>query len=303
MALPADPQQIQAFIAAQVQAQVQEQLAAIQAAQPAAEPAHHHDEGPRLKVKVPETFYGNSLKEDVELWLYQVDHWLRAGRVQLEMEKIILATGLLRGAALSWWRSVELAPNPPITWEDFRGRLKEAFQPINPVETARDRLARLRQTTSANAYATIFRNVTLEIPGITDDEKKDRFIRGLKRRTQEEVRLRTPSTFEEAVQLAVRYDSLMRPSNWGGGTARDGSSSHGPAPMELGAITSTNRPSSYRPNGQNPNGRDPNGSSSPNQRTKLTPELRQQLIKEGKCFYCRKPGHRALQCPEKKGTR
>ena len=85
MALPADPQQIQAFIAAQVQAQVQEQLAAMQAAQP--EPAHHHEEAPRLKLKVPEVFYGNSLKEDVELWLYQVDHWLQAGRVQLEMRK------------------------------------------------------------------------------------------------------------------------------------------------------------------------------------------------------------------------
>lgn len=296
MALPADPQQIQAFIAAQVQAQVQEQLAALQAAQP--EPAHHHEEAPRLKVKVPEAFYGNSLKEDVELWLYQVDHWLRAGRIQLEMEKIILATGLLRGAALSWWRSVELALNPPITWADFRARMKEAFQPINPVESARDRLARLRQTTSANAYAALFRNITLEIPGITDDEKKDRFIRGLKRRTQEEVRLRTPATFEHAVQLAVRYDSLMRPNNWSNGTARDGSSSYGPAPMELGAINNTSRP-----NGHHPNGRYPNGSSSPNQRTKLNPELRQQLIKEGKCFYCRRPGHRALQCPEKKNTR
>ena len=54
MALPADPQQIQAFIAVQVQAQVQEQLAAIHAAQPA--PAHY-EEVPRLKLKVPEAFY------------------------------------------------------------------------------------------------------------------------------------------------------------------------------------------------------------------------------------------------------
>src|SRR5690606_41979739 len=33
--------------------------------------------------------------------------------------------------------------------------------------------------------------------------------------------------------------------------------------------------------------------------TKLTNELRQQLAKEGKCFYCRKPGHRA----DRKSTR
>src|SRR5690606_989880 len=30
--------------------------------------------------------------------------------------------------------------------------------------------------------------------------------------------------------------------------------------------------------------------------TKLTEELRQQLAREGKCFYCRKPGHRASDC-------
>ena len=34
-------------------------------------------------------------------------------------------------------------------------------------------------------------------------------------------------------------------------------------------------------------------------RTKLTPELREQLQKEGKCFYCRKTGHMAYNCPEK----
>jgi len=299
MALPADPQQIQAFIEAQVQAQVQEQMAAFQAAHLPPSPAPNPEAPLRIKTKVPEAFYGNSLKEDVDLWLYQVDRWLTAGRVQLELEKITLATGLLRGAALAWWRCAERAPNTPITWEDFRARMKETFQPINPVETARDRLARLRQTISVNAYAALFRNITLEIPGITDDEKKDRFIRGLKRRTQEDVRLRTPATFEQAVQLAVRYDSLLRPTGWNSNSARDSHSTanNGPTPMELGALSKVDYPNGKPPNGQHPNGRNRNG------HPRLTDEMRQQLMKEGKCFYCRKPGHRATNCPEKKGNK
>ena len=30
---------------------------------------------------------------------------------------------------------------------------------------------------------------------------------------------------------------------------------------------------------------------------KLTPEEKNQLAKEGKCFYCKKPGHMVLGCP------
>ena len=32
-------------------------------------------------------------------------------------------------------------------------------------------------------------------------------------------------------------------------------------------------------------------------REKLTPELKEELIKQGRCFYCRNPGHLAINCP------
>lgn len=32
---------------------------------------------------------------------------------------------------------------------------------------------------------------------------------------------------------------------------------------------------------------------------KLTPEEQSQLTKEGKCFYCKKPGHMAHRCPSR----
>src|ERR1700716_802251 len=36
--------------------------------------------------------------------------------------------------------------------------------------------------------------------------------------------------------------------------------------------------------------------------TKLTPEVRAQLLKEGKCLYCRETGHVVAQCPKKPKT-
>jgi hypothetical protein len=39
----------------------------------------------------------------------------------------------------------------------------------------------------------------------------------------------------------------------------------------------------------------------PRKHQKLTDELRAQLMESGSCFYCRKPGHVALDCPVRKG--
>ena len=48
--------------------------------------------------------------------------------------------------------------------------------------------------------------------------------------------------------------------------------------MELGAATAVNR----------------------QRRPKLTEELRMRLIRQGRCFFCREPGHIAKDCPERK---
>ncbi len=84
------------------------------------------------------------------------------------------------------------------------------------------------------SYATAFRNIVVNIPTMTDEEKKFRFIYGLRQRTREEVRIRNPDTFEAAVQLAVRFDAIYRPGSRFGSHSF-GSSSE-PVPMELGVI-------------------------------------------------------------------
>ena len=245
----------------------------------------------QARLPKPDKFDGGKRPKDAEEWLFVIDNYLNASRVTLDIERITVASGYLTGPALTWWRSLQdkHPPERPTTWKDFQQTLLNTFRSINPVENARDMLARLRQTTSVRQYATAMRDAALTIASITDDELKDRFIRGLKSATQMEVRMRAPATFAEAVQLAERYDNLryatMRSSHQA--SPFRGGGSNGPAPMELGAAVDAK----YSSPAHNGNQRRP---------PRLTPQLRQQLIKEGKCFYCRQPGHMALDCPEKK---
>jgi hypothetical protein len=108
--------------------------------------------------------------------------------------------------------------------------------------------------------------------------------------------MRNPDTFEAAVQLAERFDKLRwnmnpRKAIIPNQTFRSGGNS-GPVAMELGAATASSRTANAGP-----------GRSDDSRRLKLTPNLRQQLIQEGKCFYCRRKGHMALNCPERSQQR
>ncbi|GAB4820780.1 hypothetical protein N2152v2_007826 [Parachlorella kessleri] len=265
--------------------QIQQVLQAVQAAGIGAAPA-----APLIKPIAPSSFSGN-MREDVDQWVYQANIWLTAGRVASEMEKMVLITGLFRGAALTWWRTRSAQADAPATWLLLAAELVTQFQPINAVESARDRLANCRQVGSVAAYAAAFRSTVLSIPDMADGDKKHRFIAGLKPRTQQEVKLRDPPSFDEAVKAAVRFDSILRPasSKW----QQDKYSSGDAVPMELGTVAAVNHVQPGRrsghPNGQRGLSRGPKLNPTQHQHAKLgqrlyippaADSLRRQLLEE-----------------------
>lgn len=290
-------QQIAVYINQKVEAEIALRMAALTATMaPTMDPtAPSTSAAPIIKPSTPGPFHGYR-GEDISLWIWQVGKWLAAGRVEHDIEKITLAAGLLRDAALAWWRGREQQAGAPITWEAFALELKHTFEPVNPEEVYRSMIDSVKQTTDVDAYTNLFRSIIVHLPTMEDSEKKYRYMAGLKRRTQEAVRMRAPKTFEEAVEIAMRFDMVYRPPTMMHGGM--GMAASGPAPMELGSISFASRNSRQRPNGH-PNGQRPR----PNQRQRQGPKLRdaerQKLMADNKCFHCKKVGHMWKHCPHR----
>lgn len=228
-------------------------------------------------------------------WGFQVNDYLdNAGAHLPETQKIVYAASLLRGHAQKWWqyRKIGAKDNSevmPSTWQQLREELESTYKPINDARLARDKLATLRQTGSVQALIYAFRTLCLRIPDMNEGEKMDRFLRALKPHIQKELEVKEVTKFEDACLMAERIDRITYAGNKGnqrsGNTYRTterATSAHGPTPMELGALNASSRRDGSKPRYQ-----------------KLTPEEREELRRTGRCFYCRQPNHRALDCPQR----
>ena len=256
----------------------------------------------------PANYSGQKDAESLESWLFSVEQYFDITGLKDELRRVQFAGTLLRGPALVWFRYMcstrELGAFIQ-SWPMFSQELRLNFCPTNTVKLARDKLAYLRQNSaSVRDYIREFRTVTMEIPGISADEKLDRFVRGLKPYIRKEVELREPPTYEDAIKLAEKFDSVQRTSssstqssyvqrNSSGHYHSRRSDYHGPAPMDLNAVQTRQPHAGQR--SLSPAGRQPKTF------TRLTPELRAKLMAEGKCLYCREPGHFMDECPKRKG--
>jgi hypothetical protein len=120
----ATPAEVEAYIKAQVEAAVAQALAA------APPPTSS-----RIKPVKPEAFYGKP-NENVRQWIFSIELWFTAGHVTVDIERITLAVGLLRDAALVWWRSIHDLTEVPTTWAEFKSATITAFEAVNPAESA-----------------------------------------------------------------------------------------------------------------------------------------------------------------------
>jgi hypothetical protein len=250
--------------------------------------ANYPNPVPRLKAPKPEYYTGT--KGDVTRWLFQVEQYLDLSGVQDDEQRVLHATLFLRGPALDWWRYCETSGRHIRIWAEFCRELTAQFQPINSVKRARDQLAALKQIGSVQDYIARFRSITLKIPDLSEGDKIDKFVRGLKPHVQREVELRGLDTLDSIMSTAERIDALSWKNRRFGTTpslshktveVAKSTSSDGPTPMEIGAISDKRRP------------------PQPGQPGRLDKETREKFRKQGLCFYCKEKGHVALACPKK----
>lgn len=247
-----------------------------------------------LRLESPDTFSAKK-HENVDRWLFQVEQYLRASNQASDPIRVAYASALLRGDAQKWWENKVTAAatvgldESRCTWVEFKTMISQQFQVVNKELKARDALASLVQKGAVSDYVSKFTTLAFDVPDLSLAEKHDRFFRGLKYKVRMEIMLKgIPDDYDELVRLAERIDTILFEMNSGNrntgngkgwkqknnySAANGGSNANGPTPMDIGAVDNDSR---------------------------MTPELRIQYLKEGKCFFCKEPGHIAINCPKKK---
>jgi hypothetical protein len=129
--------------------------------------------------------------------------------------------------------------------------------------------------------------LAMRIPGLSQTQILDKFIRGLKPKTRIEVELRDPKTPDEAYRLADRFDRIVYGArnnsfltqnyNRYAPTANANMNADYGEPMQIDTL----RPRSGSKNFQR--------------------QSFQQPRNQGLCFTCGKPGHIAANCTDRQG--
>jgi hypothetical protein len=277
----------------------------------------------QVKAAKPETFGGfRGVAPDA--WLFSFEQYLELAGVRDPVKKITIAGTYLRGYAAKWYQATVQSARDhadrPFNgdWTLFKSKLVEIFKPVNASKIARDSLAALKQLTSVAKYNFEFTALCLEIPDISDADKLDRYVRGLKAPIRIEVELADIKTLPDAMAKAQRIDNIsyhVRQVTQGGVKPKFGSintnggsssirSSNGYAPMELGALRGLDQ----RKYGDNSNIRAATYDSvelNAINRHNSKPATKAQLLsreefarcmKNKLCLRCKRPGHLARNC-------
>src|SRR4030095_1421492 len=244
-----------------------------------------------LKPKQPDKYNGSRDFQVIDNWITSVDSYFALTNAQPPQIYHYLNTIFTSEAAI-WFRFHFQSINPEtITWEDVKVMLKSYFVPPNHKRLVRYEWAYLRQTTTVSEYYARLVQLAMQLNEVDEERLVDKFIRGLKSKTRNEVELHDPQTLAEASRIADRFDTIVyhKPAYLPSGSPSTSYSNDSRGePMQLDALHVTN-----------------NSNHALKMKTqftklkKLTEEERTHLKSIGACFKCRKTGHMARNCTDK----
>ncbi|ETW77571.1 hypothetical protein HETIRDRAFT_326778 [Heterobasidion irregulare TC 32-1] len=271
-------------------------------------PRNPESKGPAMAKPTP--FDGN--RKRTEQFLHEINLMILARKYDFpdKFAKIAYALSYMKGGSAGIWsRNFTKSRNEAddwmlYTWKETTGKtsvrkkISTDFEEFNKTSDARDKLARINQgKESFNAYLQLFEQIA-ELSGVDLETKKTHFLRGLKWELARGI-YQDPAkqdTWEELVAKAKRHETMrieemrardLRQGKYQVFTPSNYYSNIAPPRQE--------RESQYVP--MDVDAAEMEADAIRTRFKKLTPEERSRLAKEGKCFYCKKPGHMARGCP------
>jgi hypothetical protein len=246
----------------------------------------------QIKVNLPDTFSGK--QSSFKTFTAQIELYIgfNSAKFVTDTDKVLWSVSFLRGPAFDWVQPFledflgNRAANGGVstamkeetkeifrTFKGFKQKIASVFGDIDPKRNAERALRSLRQTGSAVNYTAQFQQHKVKT-GWNDEALQAQYYQGLKDSVKDEIsRSDDPGDLRELMTIAVKIDnrlyerSLERKGQYNRmGNRQPQKKSRWPEPMELDATRVGNH---------------------------LPKEEMDKRRKEGLCFECGKPGHRA----------
>ncbi|KAK2996660.1 hypothetical protein RJ639_026381 [Escallonia herrerae] len=160
----------------------------------------------RPRVPEPKSYGGARDAKELENFLFDIEQYFRAIRVDSEATKVSMAAMYLVGDAKLWWRKkyAEIEDGSCVinTWEILKRELKSQFFPENTAFNARKALLECKHTGSVREYCQAFSALMLDISDMSAVDRLFFFMEGLKPWARTELNRRRVNNLNEAIIAA-----------------------------------------------------------------------------------------------------
>ncbi|KAK3026149.1 hypothetical protein RJ639_042592 [Escallonia herrerae] len=166
-------------------------------------PAGGAEHASRPRVPEPKSYGGARDAKEVENFLFDIEQYFRAIRVDSEATKVSMATMYLVGDAKLWWwkKYTEIEDGSCIinTWDILKRELKSQFFPENTAFNARKVLLECKHTGLVREYCQAFSALMLDISDMSAVDRLFFFMEGLKPWARTELNRRRVNNLNEAI--------------------------------------------------------------------------------------------------------
>lgn len=136
------------------------------------------------RVPEPRSYGGAREAKELDNFLFDMEQYFKAVKIDVEETKVTTATMYLTGDAKLWWRTkydeIEKGTCTIDSWERLKEELKLQFFPENVEYNARRALRDLKHTGTIREYVKQFSALMLDIKDMSEKDKLFFFLEGLK---------------------------------------------------------------------------------------------------------------------------